>query len=78
MVQVERQGSSGRKFICPDCGRTNFPSASAVQMHRTAKHKTNGKALQKGDRSLLSADHLPSKPKKRWYSWLLFWRRRRK
>lgn len=49
MAKVESVSSNNRvgKFSCPDCGKPNFPSASAVSMHRNAKHKhANGKPVQ--------------------------------
>lgn len=59
MVRVEH--AKPKRFSCPDCGRGNFPSVSAMQMHRNAKHKPpmiNGKPAE---RSMLTIDHKPKR-----------------
>lgn len=62
VVERVSSNSSRRQFVCPDCGKTNFPSASAVAMHRNAKHAANGSSKAAPH---VSALHLKQKPKKR-------------
>lgn len=65
MARVERVSSStSRSFVCPDCGKPNFPSASAVAMHRSAKHKhMNGKPVE--------TLHLKPAKKRSWFRRLI-------